>query len=95
MKIQTTIYSCDRCGKKLRTCNNSIDIVTELHKDNPWSRLHVNIIHRHGVHNDSTEEEAELCQECATNILTDAVKRIKIGERATAGTETIEMRKWG
>lgn len=96
MKTEITKYSCDKCGKTLRTCNNKLDIVTDLNGEdsNPWARLHINIIHRHGMHNDSTEEPAELCKGCAINLLTDALKRIKAGERATAGTETINMGKW-
>ena len=94
MKIESTTYHCEVCQKKLKTYNNNLDIVTELNEENPWSRLHVKIIHRHGMYNDAEEEQADLCKPCAIKILTDALNRVKKGERATAGTESIEMGEW-
>lgn len=94
MKHIIETYSCDLCGKKLETYNNKLNIVTEIREENPWMRLHVRIIRRHGMHNDITEESAELCKDCVVKLLTDAVKRVKEGERATAGVESIEMGTW-
>lgn len=92
---QTEIkYSCDNCGKQLKSYKNTLDIVTSLRETNPWARLHVNIIHRHGVHNDTNSEDAELCRACALTLLEDAIKRIKAGERTTAGSESIEQGEW-
>lgn len=93
-------YSCDKCGKRLKTCDNSLNIRTELsgydtNGSSYWSRLHVEIIHRHGMHNDGTDEQADLCKTCAVALLTDALRRVKAGERASAGTEAIEQGTWG
>ena len=94
MKTEHTTYSCEKCGKKLKAYQNSIDIVTSLREDGYWSRLHVKIEHIHGVHNDATTEAADLCKLCTIQLLTDALKRIRKGERATAGVEGIEEGKW-
>ncbi len=94
MKEVIETYSCDLCGKKLKTYKNELDIVTVLREENPWARLHVNIIHHHGMHNDSTREPAELCKACVVKLLTDALDRVKKGERATAGSQSVEMGKW-
>lgn len=91
---ETTTYICDKCGKKLKTCNNSMDIVTSISESSYWSRLHVRVIHIHGMHNDATEENAELCKTCASVILADALKRVRAGERTTAGTEDSEQNNW-
>jgi hypothetical protein len=87
-------YTCDNCGKSLRTSDNSLDIVTSLHEDNPWSRLHVRIEHRHGFHNDSETDQADLCKKCAAKLLADALQRVNHGERATAGTESSDQGNW-
>ena len=87
-------YSCDKCGKRLKSYQNSLDIVTSLHEGSCWSRLHVKILHRHGVHNDAEQEDADLCKSCAVKILSDALARVKRGERATAGAGAIEEQKW-
>jgi hypothetical protein len=71
MKDTITTYSCDKCGKKLKTCDNTLNIVTELSDGDLsqwWSRLHVYIVHRHGIHNDAEEEHADLCKKCAIEI---------------------------
>lgn len=67
-------------------------IQTELgENDGPvWSRLRVTFEYHHGVHNDSKEGPADLCQECAVKLLTDALKRVKAGERLSAGVENID-----
>lgn len=94
MKKQITAYVCDKCEKKLKGWKNELDICTDLRKDNPWSRLHIKIIHSHGVHNNATNEPADLCQDCVITLLNDALNRVKKGERATAGTQEIEMGRW-
>lgn len=87
-------YTCDNCGRGLQTCNNSLDIVTSKNENNPWSRLHVKIEHHHGFHNDSEMDPADLCQKCAIKLLTDALQRIKNGERATKGVESSDQGDW-
>jgi hypothetical protein len=94
MRNETTTYHCDKCGKKLKTCDNSMNIVTSLSESLYWSRLHVQITRIHGMHNDENIDQAELCKSCAVGLLTDALKRVKAGERATAGTETSEQGDW-
>jgi hypothetical protein len=95
MEIKSTTYACDKCGKKLPSSSNSLNIVTELIEGGQWwSRLHVYIVNRHGLHNDATENDADLCKKCAIEILTDALERVKKGERATAGTETSDQKGW-
>lgn len=93
-KQETTTYHCDRCGKQLEHSRNSVDIVTSLKESGYWSRLHVQILHRHGVNNDATVEQADLCQPCASHMLDDALQRIRHGERATAGTESALQGTW-
>lgn len=94
MKVETITYVCDLCGKKLKYGDNRLNIRTPVREENPWSDLHVKIIHRHGYHNDVDQEDAELCKSCATKILGDAKKRVEKGERASAGTQGIEMERW-
>jgi uncharacterized protein YlaI len=91
---ETVTYHCDKCGKKLDTSGNTMDIVTSLYETMCWSRLHVTIIHRHGMHNDWQADKADLCQKCAIDLLTDALKRVKSGERATKGTQDSEQKDW-
>ena len=93
-KQETTTYTCERCGTKLKTCNNSMDIVTSLSESQCWSRLHVQIVHRHGIHNAAETEQADLCQDCAVWLLNDAMNRVRKGERATAGSESSDQRNW-
>jgi len=88
-------YNCDRCGKKLKTCNNDMDIVTKKEvSGNWWERLHVQIIYHHGIHNDATREDADLCRDCAILLLQDAIKRIRKGERRSAGSGEVDEQKW-
>jgi len=89
-------YNCDKCNKRLPTDGNEIVIQTDLTKEweNPWSRLRVTIEHYHGYHNDSETEPADLCQKCAIEVLTDALKKVKSGVRMTAGVETIKELKF-
>lgn len=91
--IDSKKFYCDNCGKAV-PWQSTLDIVTQKCDDNPWSRLHVNIIHAHGFDNDSKHEPANLCKKCAMILLTDAVERIKKGERASEGTEEVDMMKW-
>lgn len=95
MKHETVAYHCDKCGRHLPTSSNALDIVTEVKGNYVWERLHVTVNHRSGVHNDGTTRSADLCKECAIELLTDALTRIAAGERATAGTEAIGMGMWG
>lgn len=95
MKQSHVTYSCDKCHAKLKTDENTLDIVTSLTEGGGyWSRLHIRVTHIHGIHNDATTEKAELCKQCTVELLLDAVKRIRAGERATAGTEGIEAGGW-
>ena len=93
-KNESVAYHCDKCGKKLKTCDNTMNIMTSLSEAMCWSRLHVQIVHRHGIHNDATEEQADLCKSCAAELLTDALKRVRAGERATEGTESSDQERW-
>ena len=95
-KNESVHYSCDNCGKKLKTSHNSLNIMTSLSSEESiyWSRLHVLIVYRHGMHNDGKEEQADLCKTCAVAILSDALRRVRVGERATAGTEDSSEGKW-
>lgn len=94
MKTEHTTYQCEVCGKKLPSWHNSLNIKTSLREEGYWSRLHVKIEHVHGVHNNATTEQADLCKKCAVGLLKDALRRITKGERASAGTEGIEEGKW-
>ena len=92
-------YNCDKCGKKLPTFNNYVEIVTELHGYDTdgstyWERLHVVIERRYGVHNNGETDKADLCQKCAITILEDTLKRVKKGERLSQGVETSRMLKF-
>ena len=93
-KSETTTYHCDKCGKTLKTCDNDMDICTSISESSYWRRLHVKIEHAHGMHNDGTTEQADLCKPCAVALLADALKRVKAGERATAGTQDIDQQNW-
>ena len=90
-----TKYSCDKCGGALEGWRNSLNIVTEQTDSYLWSRLHVNVIHKHGGSNSGEEGFADLCQPCAVALLTDALQRVSRGERATAGTEDSHQHGWG
>lgn len=86
--------SCDKCGRALKGHRNSMNIVTSLRDSSSWSRLHVQVTHIHGFHNDAQEDPADLCKPCAVALLTDALKRVRSGERATKGTEDSSMQGW-
>jgi len=91
---QSVKYSCDNCGKQLKTFSNQLNIVTSKNESTCWRRLHVRIQEVSGVHNDAKTRNADLCKKCAILLLEDAVKRIKNGERATAGVEEIDKQGW-
>jgi hypothetical protein len=94
-KHTIVIYTCEKCNKELKGYRGVLDIVTDLLGSlNYWSRLHVYIIHRHGVHNDAKEERAELCQDCTIALLKDALRRVQSGERATKGSESSYQKGW-
>ena len=57
--------------------------------DRYWQPFHVKI-HFHS----GEVREADLCKTCATFLLVDALRRVRAGERATAGSEGIEQRGW-
>lgn len=88
-------YYCDNCGNKLKSFRNSITIVTEKNDENiGWSRLRVVIEHHHGSHNNGETDPADLCQKCTIELLEDALKRVKKGERASKGVESSDMLKF-
>lgn len=91
-----TKYYCDLCNKELKTTSNTLAIVTEMERylSSRWARLTVKIVCSSGFHNDGKTTEAELCKTCATNLLTDAVKRVRNGERATKGVESSNQEGW-
>lgn len=92
MNLTETKYLCDHCGKKLPTHSNHLAIVTSKNDDSRnWSRLHVTIERHHGIHNDAEIEAADLCKGCAVKLLTDALKRVKAGERLSKGFGSINM----
>jgi hypothetical protein len=93
-KREEIVYTCDRCKTELGG-PRAINLVTSLSESLAWSRLHVNIKLMSGVHNDSSFEPADLCRECAIALLSDAVNRVKKGERASAGTESSDQLGWG
>jgi len=94
MKHESVSYACDKCGKKL-TDSGGLNLVTVLSEiSGYWSRLHVHIRHRSGVHNDGKVEDADLCKACAIELLSDALARVRKGERASAGTEKPDPRGW-
>jgi protein-arginine kinase activator protein McsA len=95
MRHMVESYVCDRCGKKLKTYRNSLDIRTSLREiQHHWARLHVTIVHKHGVHNSFKAERADLCKGCTIHLLEDALKRVRAGERASEGTESVEQEGW-
>jgi len=87
-------HYCDNCGKSLKHFDNSLEIVTSKQEDNPWMRLHVKIERHSGVHNESEEQDADLCQKCAVRLLADAVRRVKAGERVSKGVKSTEQEGW-
>lgn len=89
-------YSCDKCGAKLRTCENTLHIVTEVSEPSSvyWERVEVKIVRHSGVHNDSETADAELCKRCAIALLKDALYRVRAGERATAGVKSSRKEGW-
>lgn len=88
-------YHCDRCGKKLPTDSNSIAIVSSnSEKSICWSRLRVTIEHHYGSHNDGKVDPADLCKPCTVKLLSNALTRVKKGERMSAGVESIDMLKF-
>lgn len=90
-----TKYYCDLCSRKLPTFKNNLTIVTEKNSSSAfWSRLSVKVDYCSGVHNDGTTRDAELCKPCAVRLLTDALKRVKAGERATKGSESSDLEGW-
>lgn len=97
-KTTETKYSCDRCGKRLPTFNNHIVIQTNKNGDDDyrtyWERFRVTIEYHHGVHNNGERGPADLCQPCAVALLTDALKRVKDGERLSEGVESSHMLKF-
>lgn len=95
MKHTTENYNCDKCGANLKTSRNALNIVTTLSDSLFWSRLHVKIKLHSGMHNDGKWEDADLCKKCAIELLSDALKRVRKGERATAGAEEVEQKQWG
>jgi hypothetical protein len=94
MKNEITTYSCDKCGRRLKTCDNEMDIVTSISEASCWSRLHLKIYYTHGMHNDSTTEPAALCKTCAVELLRDALRRVHKGERTTAGVNSSDQEGW-
>lgn len=93
-RVTVETHACDKCGRKLKTHQNTLNIVTSLREGGYWSRLHVSVTHRHGVNNDGREEKAKLCKSCAIKLLEDALARVRKGERATEGSEAVEEGKW-
>lgn len=92
-KHETITYTCDNCNKKVRY-NSSLNIVTSKREGSLWNRLCVKIERNHGFHNDGKVEQANLCQKCAAALLTNAAKRVRSGERASAGTENSIQEGW-
>lgn len=93
MKHQAEYYTCDNCGDTVPT-HRGVNIVTSKSESMSWSRLHVRIEHKHGMHNDATIEDAALCQDCAIDLLKDALKRVEGGERASKGVEDSKAKNW-
>ena len=90
----TLMQVADSCGKKLPIHNSHLNIVTSISEHMVWSRLHVQIVHRSGIHNDATTNDADVCQKCAIRLLTDLERVKKKGERATEGAESIDQEGW-
>jgi hypothetical protein len=94
-KHKETTYHCDKCDKKLKSCNNTLQIVTKISEDDVfWDRLYLQIFRRHGAHNKGSEEQADLCKGCAVEILTDALERVKKGERISIGVVSPYQEGW-
>lgn len=87
------IFACDKCHKKMGHTNN-MNIVTKLDESTHWSRLHIQITHISGLHNNSTKRAAEMCKNCTLELLRDAIGRISRGERMTAGVQSSEQQGW-
>ena len=88
-------YRCDDCGNGLPSSKNTLAIVTEKNSSSlGWSRLRVKIEHRYGSQSHGEMEDAELCQSCAIKLLEDALRRVKLGERATKGSESVYEGRW-
>lgn len=95
MKRLIETHNCDKCGGDLPTSKNSLDIVTSVTEGSgAWARLHVKIMLHHGINNSSRTEDADLCQRCAIELLKDALQRVRMGERSTAGTENSLQGNW-
>lgn len=93
--VTDTKYHCDNCGKRLPGGDSDVVIVTSKSEESyGWSRLRVTIEHHSGFHNDGEVHPADLCQLCAVKLLTDALKRVKAGERSSAGVAAVEMVKF-
>lgn len=93
MKREVAAYSCDNCHRKLPR-NSNLDIVTSISEGGVWSRLHVQIMRKHGIQNKFEIDQADLCRPCTIDLLSDALKRVRKGERATAGTESGDQVGW-
>lgn len=90
-----TEYSCDNCGRVLPSASNHVVINTDIRTDSAaWSRLRVTVHHHHGSHNDGNVHPADLCKSCAVALLTDALARVREGERVSAGVDAIEMQRF-
>ena len=94
-KHETTTLTCDNCRKRVSSYS-TLDITTKEYEQGAgWQRLHVRITCKSGYHNSvSRGTDADLCQKCAIKLLADALKRVRLGERASAGVESSEMRGW-
>lgn len=97
-KSTETKYYCDKCHKKLGTFMNDVAIITRPGDDNKdpfWQRFNVGINFSCGIHNDQSENRAaELCQACTAELLEDATKRVRAGERKTKGYGDSEQQGW-
>lgn len=94
-EIKEISYICDNCGKKLKTCDNHLNIMTSKSESSYyWKRIHVLIKTRTGYDNNGEERNSDLCVICAIQLLNNALIRVKGGERATAGTEKIGQCFW-
>ena len=94
MQSNIVMCSCDNCGKKLKTCNNHLNIVTSKSESCVWRRIHVKIENVSGVNNNAETRNADLCQKCAVQLLKDAIKRIESGERVSAGMGHVDQQRW-
>jgi hypothetical protein len=92
VKHESVSYSCEKCHRALKDAGG-LTIRTELYGQNggPWARLDVKIEHSHGMHNTGETEPAQLCKACTVELLMDALKRVRKGERATEGTDKVEQ----